>query len=111
MDWLKAFSAEEGDRVISGDRITYDDIENVRISLMVMDPNALILLKTGGVSKTTRACTRDRLIPNEAIIAKLFLQSPKARTDISGRACGPSLVAGGRDEVEQEGLRSVLPIR
>ena len=41
IDWLKAFSAEEGDRVISGDRITYDDIENVRIGLMVMDPNAL----------------------------------------------------------------------
>jgi hypothetical protein len=109
IDWLKAFSAEEGDRVISGDRITYDDIENVRISLMVMDPNALAsaqrrqgldLLFMVGCRRSQR---RDDRLRQRRL--------PQARTDISGRACGPSLVAGGRDEVEQEGLRSVLPIR
>ena len=35
----------------------------------------------------------------------------QAHTEVSGRLCGPSFVAGGRDEVERQGRRSALELR
>ena len=54
IDWLKTLSAADHDRVIAGDQVTYDDIENVRCSLMVIEPDVLATAVDGWLPKESR---------------------------------------------------------